>query len=86
MKSIFKRLDVTTIDSLQLFNKDNDLRTGCTLVVYNKWNKPVCILQNFENLTPYRMKLLMRISGQIPFPINITNPREDIMRVGWKCV
>ncbi|MFV5696669.1 hypothetical protein ACM55G_14665 [Flavobacterium sp. LB3P122] len=84
MKSIFKRLDVKTIDSLQLFIKANDLRTGCTQVIYNKWKKPTCIFQNFEPLSPYRIKLLMRLSGQIPFPIYITKPREDIMRVGWK--
>lgn len=84
MKSIFKRLDGSTIYSLQLFTKDNDLRTGCTQVIYNKWNKPICIFQNFEPLSPYRMKLLMRLSGQIPFPIHITKPRDDIMRIGWK--
>ena len=84
MKTIFRRLDVKTIDSLQIFIKDNDLRTGCTQVIYNKWKKPICIFQNIETLSPYRMKLLMRLSGQIPFPIHITKPREDITRIGWK--
>lgn len=84
MKSIFRRLDVKTIDSLQIFIKDNDLRTGCTQVIYNKWRKPICIFQNFTNLSPYRMKLLKRLAEKIPYPVYITQPREDIMRIGWK--
>jgi hypothetical protein len=86
MQAIFKRLEVKTISSLQFHTKENDLLTGFTIAIHNKWKKPICIFQNFEPLSPYRMKLLMRLSGQIPFPIHITKPREDIMRIGWKCV
>jgi hypothetical protein len=85
MQSIFKRLDTSTITSLQLFSKDNDRRTACTQVINNKWKKPICIFQNFEPLSPYRMKLLMRLSEQIPFPIHITKPHDDIITIGWKC-
>jgi len=84
MRSIFRRLDLKTIESLQLYIKDNDRRTGCTQVVYNKWKKPVCIFQNFESLSPYRMKLLMRLAEQIHFPIYITEPCEGIQCIGWK--
>jgi hypothetical protein len=85
MQAIFRRLEPKTMVSLQIYNKDNDRRTCCTSVVYNKWKKPICIFQNFEPLSPYRMKLLMRLSEQIPFEIHITKPYEDIMCIGWKC-
>jgi hypothetical protein len=84
MKKIFRRLEPKMIESIQFYSKENDLRTGCTIVIHNKWKKPICVFQNFVPLSPYRMKLLMRLSGQIPFPIHITKPREDIMRIGWK--
>jgi len=86
MKSIFKRLDSSTIYSLQFHTKENDLLTGFTIAIHNKWKKPICIFQNFPNLSPYRMKLLVRLSMQIPFPVHITHPREDITRIGWKYV
>jgi hypothetical protein len=84
MKSVFKRLDVKTLESLQYFIKENNLRTGCTMVINNKWKKPICIFQNFENLSPFRMKLLMRLADKIPYPVHIINPNDDIMRIGWK--
>jgi len=84
MKEIFNRLDVTTIESLQYYSEDNKYRTGCTIVMLNKSKKPICIFQNFKPLSPYRMKLLMRISEKIPYPINITQPQDDIMTIGWK--
>jgi hypothetical protein len=84
MRTIFRRLEPKTIESLQFYTKDNDRRTGCTMVIHNKWKKPICIFQNFEPLSPYRMKLLMRLSGQIPYPIHITKPHEDIMTIGWR--
>lgn len=84
MQSIFRRLEPKTIESLQFYTKDNDRRTGCTMVINNKWRKPICVLQNFEPLSAYRMKLLMRLSEQIPYPIHITEPQDDIMTIGWK--
>lgn len=86
IRAIFRRLEPSTTESLQFYNKDNDRRTCCTQVVLNKWKKPICIFQNFETLSPYRMKLIMRLSKQIPYPIHITEPQEGIQCVGWKCV
>lgn len=84
MKRVLKRLDTTTIESIQYFNPDNEFRTGCPIVINNKWKKPICLFQNFENLSPYRKRLILRLSVQIPFGIHITYPREDITRIGWK--
>lgn len=84
MQRIFMRLDTTTIESLQYYTEDNKYRTGCTIVILNKSKKPICIFQNFKPLSPYRMKLLMRISEQIPYKIHITQPQDDIMTIGWK--
>lgn len=84
MQILFRRLEVKTIDSLQNYTPANKYRTGCTQVVYNKWKKPVYIFQYFKNLSPYRMKLLMRLSEQIPYPIHINQSREDIQCIGWK--
>lgn len=84
MQAIFRRLEPRTIDCLQIFVKDNNLRTGCTIVIRNKWKQPICIFQNFEHLSPYRMKLLMRLADKITYPIHITKPREDILTIGWK--
>lgn len=81
IKAIFNRLDTSTINSLQYNNKANEFRTGCTIAIYNKWNKPICIFQK----SPWRMKLLKRLAVKIPFTLYITHPREDIDRVGWKC-
>lgn len=85
MQSIFLRLDTSTINSLQYYTKENEYRTGCTIAIRNKWNKPICIFQNFENLSPYRMKLLKKLSTKIPFPFHVTHPREDRICIGWKC-
>jgi hypothetical protein len=86
MRIILRRLDNKTIESLQIYTKDNDLRTGCTQVIHNKWKKPICIFQNYEKLSDYRMRLILRLSEQIPFEIHITEPQEGITRIGWKCV
>lgn len=84
MRAIFKQLEPNTIESLQFYTKDHDRRTGCTIVINNKWNKPICVFQNFEPLSPYRMKLLMRLSKKITYPIHISKPHEDVMMIGWK--
>nr|WP_315245129.1 hypothetical protein [uncultured Flavobacterium sp.] len=84
MQTIFRRLEGTTLNSLQYFIKENEFRTGCTLAIFNKWKKPICIFQNFEFLSPFRMKLLMKLSDKIPHRLHITYPREDITRIGWK--
>lgn len=84
MQSIFKRLEPRTVESLQFYDKDRNAGTGYTFVIHNKWKKPVCIFQNFKNLSPFRMKLLMRLSEKIPYQLHITEPREDIQCIGWK--
>lgn len=84
MKSILQRLEPDTITSIQYFSKRNQFRTGCCMQVLNKYGKPICILQNFEHLSPYRHKLILRLSKQIPYPIHITHPREGMTRIGWK--
>ena len=84
MLRIFKRIDPGMILSLQLFTMDNEFRTGCPIVIHNKYGKPICLFQHFETLSPYRMKLIIRLSGQIPFSFHITNPREGLQRIGWK--
>ena len=84
MKNIFKRIDPATIYSSQFFIKENEFRTGCTIVIENKYGKTICLFQHFENLSPYRMKLLLRLSKGVPFPIQITIPREGLQRIGWK--
>lgn len=86
MKTLLRRLDPNTITSVQFFSQENEFRTGCPIVIHNKYKKTVCLFQHFNTLSPYRMKLLIRLSGQIPFPIQITNPREGLQRIGWKFV
>lgn len=85
MKFVFKRIDPTTIDSLQVYKIENQDRTGCTQVIRNRWGKPICVFQVFEPLSKYRKSLLMRLSESIPFQINIHDSREDRITVGWKC-
>ncbi|KIQ22655.1 hypothetical protein RT99_05995 [Flavobacterium sp. MEB061] len=84
MKAIFRRLEPKTLESLQYFSKYNNLQTGCTMVINNKRNNPICIFQNFQNLSPFRMKLLIRLADKIPYQIHINKLNEDIMRIGWK--
>lgn len=84
MRAIFKRLDPKTIESVQFYTKNYEYRTGCTFIINNKQGKAVCLFQNFEPLSPYRMRLLMRLSKKISYPLHITQPHEDIMTIGWK--
>lgn len=84
MKVLLRRLEPDAITSLQFFTPDNELRTGCPMVINNKYGKPICVLQNFRDLSPYRKRLILRLSVQIPFEIHITQPQEDITRIGWK--
>jgi hypothetical protein len=84
MQTIFKRLEPRTVESLQFYAKEYNVRTGYTFVIYNKWKKPIYVFQNFQKLSPFRMKLLMRLSETIPYQIHITEPREDIQCIGWK--
>ena len=85
MKTILRRLEPGTIEALQFFTPDNEYRTGCVNVINNKFGKPICLFQNYENLSPYRKRLILRLSVQIPFEIYITQPRAGITRIGWKC-
>ena len=84
MLQVFNRIEPGTILSLQLFTPENAFRTGCPIVIKNKYGKVICLFQHFDTLSPYRMKLLIRLSGQIPFSFHITNPREGLQRIGWK--
>ena len=84
MKMLLKRLEPDAITSIQYFTPANELRTGCPMVINNKYEKPICVLQNYSNLSPFRRKLILRLSKKIPFEIHITQPREDITRIGWK--
>ena len=85
MQLLFKRIEPTTIESLQVYKKENEHRTGCTQVIKNRWGKPICVFQVFEPLNKYRMSLLLRLSASIPFQIHIRDSREDRITVGWKC-
>ena len=85
MQLLFKRIEPTTIESIQVYKKENEHRTGCTQVIKNRWDKPVCVFQVFEPLSKYRMSLLLRLSASIPFKIHIRDSREDRITVGWKC-
>ncbi len=84
MRILLRRLEPDTIESVQYFTPENELRTCCTMQILNKYNKPICILQNYENLSPFRHKLILRLSKQIPYQIHITHPREGMTRIGWK--
>lgn len=86
MKTILRRLEPDTITASQFFTPDNEFRTGCPIVINNKFGKPICLFQNYENLSAYRKRLILRLSIQIPFEIHITQPREGITRIGWKYV
>lgn len=37
MQLLFKRIEPTTIESLQVYKKENEHRTGCTQVIKNRW-------------------------------------------------
>lgn len=84
MQSILKRLEPNTVSSIQVYNKDDQFRKGYTIAIYNKWRKPLCVFQNYERLSPFRMKLLLKLSKQIPYPLHVTYPYDGIVRVGWK--
>lgn len=85
MKSVLKRLEPDSINSEQFFTPDNEFRTGCPIVINNKYGKPICLFQNYKDLSTYRKRLILRLSVQIPFGIHITQPHEGITRIGWKC-
>lgn len=84
MKRVLKRLEPDCINSEQFFTTDNEFRTGCPIVINNKYGKTICLFQNYKDLSPYRKRLILRLSIQIPFGIHITQPREGITRIGWK--
>ena len=84
MRMLLRRLEPGTLESLQFFTKQNEFRTGCTMCICNKWGKEIYVLQNYRNLSPYRKKLILRLSTQLPYKIHITQPQEDITRIGWK--
>ena len=84
MKLLLRRLEPGTIEASQFFTPDNEFRTGCPMIINNKYGKTICVFQNYRNLSPYRKKLILRLSVQIPFGIHITNPQEGITRIGWK--
>lgn len=86
MQKILMRLEPRTVSSIQTYDKENDFRTGYIVAIYNKWNKIVCIFQDYENLSPYRMMLLLKLAKQIPYKLHITYPKENFTRVGWKAV
>jgi hypothetical protein len=84
MRSIFLRLEPGRIASIQLHTSEGLTRTGYVFGVCN-WKKEYTLLyQNYIDLSPYRMKLLMKLSKAIPYKLHITHPREDIICIGWK--
>jgi hypothetical protein len=84
MRSIFLRLEPGIIAPIQFHNSESLTRTGYVFGVCN-WKKEYTLLyQNYNNLSPYRMKLLVKLAKNIPYKLQITHPREDIICVGWK--
>lgn len=86
MFSIFKRLDPSMINSIQDYQKDQLLRTGCMIGMKNKYSKYYCVFQNFNTLSPARLKILEKIKSKVPYELHMTYPDKGIVRLGWKCV
>jgi hypothetical protein len=84
MQKILMRLEPKTVSSIQVYNKDNDFRIGYTIAIYNRWKKIICIFQDYENLSTYRMNILLKSAKKIPYTLHITYPKENFTRVGWK--
>lgn len=84
MRSIFARLEPGKVESIQLHYPEALLRSGYTFGVCN-WKKEYTLLyQNFNGLSAYRMKLLLKLSQKVPYKLQITHPREDLICIGWK--
>lgn len=86
MFKICKRLDPGMINSVQDYDKSQLLRKGCMIGMKNKYNKYYCIFQNFDTLSPARMRILDKIKSKVPYELHITYPTEGVIRLGWKCV
>lgn len=84
MHAILLRLNPGIPVPLQIYNPDDALRTGCTIGIKNKRQEWIMIFQNYENLSPFRRKLIDKISKKIEYPIYITHASENITRIGWK--
>lgn len=84
IRAIFLRLEPGTIAPIQFHNSESVNRTGYVFGVCN-WKKEYTLLyQNYRNLSPYRMKLLLKLAKKIPYQLQITHPTEDMICVGWK--
>lgn len=78
------RLDPKGMTPIQLYDKENILRTGCIIGVRNWKNEWTMLFYNYENLSPFRRKLIERICKRVPYPMHISEPTENITRIGWK--
>ena len=85
MQGIFKRLEPTMTMYIQLHDPKQGRRTGISFGFQNRKREWYCLYQNFNPLSPARMKILNQMSKKIPYELHITHPFDDIVRIGWKC-
>jgi len=83
-RSIFIRIEPGIVESIQFHSADSFARIGYTFGVKNKKRQYIFIYQNFRNLSPFRIKLLMKLSNKIIYPLHIEQIRDDIKCIGWK--
>lgn len=84
MRSIFLSLEPGKIESIQFHSSEGLTRTGYVFGICN-WKKEYTLLyQNYINLSPFRMKLLIKLAKKIPYELQITHPNDNLTCVGWK--
>jgi hypothetical protein len=84
MYNILHRLDPGITTPIQKHLSEGLTRTGFVFGVLNRKNEYTLLYRNYLNLSPYRMKLLLKLAKKIPYELQITNPKENITCIGWK--
>lgn len=86
IQSVFKRICASNIHPLQFYDGSEPFRTCCTFAVINKRKQVILIFQNFDNLSPYRQKILDKFITSFNHTVHREFITENIERIGWKCL
>lgn len=84
MCQILNRLDPGIQTPIQKHSKEGLTRTGYIFGVSNFKKEYTLLYRNYLNLSPYRMKLILKLAKKIPFQLNISKPSDDLTCIGWK--
>ena len=81
---IFRRLEPTTLASVQIFDESQNYFTCRTFGDIDRNGECSYFFQNFSNFTPGKKKILDKMKNRLPFEPEIFVIREDIVRIVWK--